>query len=218
MVRLYETTNWTQVAELTSHSTTVVAMSFSHNDKYLLTASRDRHFTVFNFESSSEITPIVKSIARVQAHARIIWSVDWTPDDRFFATGARDKLVKIWSMDGSNNVVQLHATLPPFSSPVTALAFAPLSTSEQGKEYLLVVGCEDGRLHLWHSTATQDEYGIQAKSWKCIHQFDDRICHAVTVKRCTWRKSDSVKSSLTLATCGEDHTVRIFEIEPTGLC
>lgn len=70
-------------------------MKFSPNDKFLLTVSRDRKWSLFedkqgtgNFELRGCSNP------KGGVHARIIWSCEWTGDGKFFVTGSRDKKVK----------------------------------------------------------------------------------------------------------------------------
>lgn len=91
------------MAVVPSHSLTVVQLQFSHNDKYLLSVSRDRHFSLFQVnesdksDKSDSSSPSVEVtlLCRVQAHERIIWSCSWNFNDNYFITGSRDKSVII---------------------------------------------------------------------------------------------------------------------------
>lgn len=49
---LWQVGSWKAVGRLQSHSLTVVQMDFSHDDKLLLTVSRDRQFSVFAIEGA----------------------------------------------------------------------------------------------------------------------------------------------------------------------
>jgi elongator complex protein 2 len=48
IVRLYDTSTWKELPNpLQSHTLTITKMKFSHDDKYLLTVSRDRVWSIF---------------------------------------------------------------------------------------------------------------------------------------------------------------------------
>ena len=171
-----------------------------------------------------------KLLARMDAHKRIIWTCSWSPCSRFFATGSRDKIVKIWEVletSENNFQVRLMTSLPPFKSSVTAVAWAPFSGSE--KLYLLAIGKEDGSLELWRGNVTASTDGTKKLDMLFSSKVDMFLCHAATIHRLCWRSlptsvaqkegedQQELKNTveigrLQLASCGADHTVRIYNI------
>ena len=171
-----------------------------------------------------------KLLGRVDAHKRIIWACSWSPCSRFFATGSRDKTVKVWEVletSENNFQVRLITTLPPFKCSVTALGWAPFTGSE--KSYLLALGKEDGSLELWRGNLTISTDGTKKLDILFSSRVDMFLCHTATIHRLCWRRlptsvtpkenedQNELKTSvelgrLQLASCGADHTVRIYNV------
>lgn len=171
-----------------------------------------------------------KLLSRVDAHKRIIWACSWSPCSRFFATGSRDRTVKIWEVveNSENNFqVRLITTLPPFRCSVTALAWAPFTASE--KLYIIAIGKEDGSLELWRGNLPLSADGTKKIDLLFASKVDMFLCHSATIHRLCWRSlptsvpqkededQNELKNSvelgrLQLASCGADHTVRIYNV------
>lgn len=99
VVRLHRTSNWSQILPpLSGHSLTVTSIRFSPDDRYILTASRDRSWQLY--ERSEDGDSYARRASATKAHARIIWDCAWAEDCSFFATAARDKTVKVWQTAG----------------------------------------------------------------------------------------------------------------------
>lgn len=154
-------------------------------------------------------------MARQEAHKRIIWACSWNPFCHQFATGSRDKTVKIWEVvDGHS--VKLLLTLPPFSSSVTALSWTGLN--RQDNRGLLAVGMESGLIEMWSLSSTRrpgDGNAAAPPTAACIAKFDPFMCHVSPVHRLAWRHSMKKEDcrSMQLASCGADHTVRVFNVD-----
>eukprot|EP00743_Colponemidia_sp_Colp-15_P000855 GILK01000943.1.p1 GENE.GILK01000943.1~~GILK01000943.1.p1 ORF type:complete len:632 (-),score=154.96 GILK01000943.1:158-1855(-) len=219
-IRLWETDKWKQVATLPGHTLTVVQMEFSHNDRYLLSVSRDRQWILFSVEESAgEVA--VSIVARNKLHARIIWTCAWTLDDRYFATGSRDKTVRVWKQNASQPLSwQEDSILPACQHAVTAVAFA--QTLVNGSR-MLAVGLESGQLQLYLGSETGSAESVQ---WSLHMELDANISHAGTIRRLKWRSISSNENApnavtavadnmLQLASCGVDHTVRLYNIKLT---
>jgi len=93
-IRLWNTSTWKSIGlPLEGHSLTVTDLKFSHNDQYLLSVSRDRHWILWS-RTSIEDAPFKLLCQKEKAHGRIIWRVSWSHDDLYFATASRDKTVR----------------------------------------------------------------------------------------------------------------------------
>ncbi|KAM7463504.1 hypothetical protein LguiA_031625 [Lonicera macranthoides] len=209
---LWQVGTWKAVGRMQSHSLTVTQMEFSHDDNFLLTVSRDRHFSVFSINQTGMDEVSYQLLTRQEAHKRIVWACSWNPFGHEFATGSRDKIVKIWSIEKESSV-KLLMTLPQFNSSVTALSWVGLN--REGNDGLLAVGMENGLIELWSlSISRNGECTVVVPTAALILQFDPFMCHVSAVHRLAWRSSELSEGSksVQLASCGADHCVRVFEV------
>ncbi|PON34199.1 Guanine nucleotide-binding protein, beta subunit [Parasponia andersonii] len=212
---LWQVGSWKAVDRLQSHSLTVTQMEFSHDDKLLLTVSRDRQFSVFAIKGTGTEEISHQLVARQEAHKRIIWACSWNPHGYEFATGSRDKTVKIWAVE--NQSVKLLITLPPFKTSVTALSWVGLGNDRNNG--LLAVGMENGLIELWSLSINRTDDGnaeVPTATASPFAQLHPIMCHVSAVNRLSWmnrEKSDEECSSLQLASCGADHCVRVFDVK-----
>jgi WD40 repeat protein len=144
---------------------------------------------------------------------------------RWFATAARDQTVKVWGFSpGSDPTLAL--TLPPLPAAATAVAFAPSSSAASAEQtqqqLLLAVGLESGHVQVW-AVAAQAEAGAGAAAAgaTCLWQSPDHVRLAAAVRRLQWMDPGAQgalpacggsDSSLRLAACGDDHSVRVFAV------
>ncbi|GMN38645.1 hypothetical protein TIFTF001_007862 [Ficus carica] len=213
---LWQVGSWKAVGRLQSHSLTVTQMEFSHDDKLLLSVSRDRQFSVFAIKGTGSDEISHELVARQEAHKRIIWACSWNPHGYEFATGSRDKTVKIWDVE-NQSLVKLLLTLPPFKASVTALSWIGLGNNK--KNGLLAVGMENGLIELWSlsiNRTNDGSTGAPPATAARFAQLDPVLCHVSAVNRLAWRnkeKGDEECSGLQLASCGADHCVRVFDVK-----
>jgi len=154
VVRLFDASTWKQSPHpLVSHTLTVTKVLFSHNDRYLLSISRDRLWSLFERAEDPEAEDPYKLVASQKAHARILWDCSWSFEDSMFATGSRDKTIKIWTKGANEGPWAATATLK-LPEAVTAVEFGPdLSalglSGENTPRHVLAAGLEDGRMFLF---------------------------------------------------------------------
>ncbi|CAO3596910.1 unnamed protein product [Absidia cylindrospora] len=202
VIRLFDTRNWKELpTKIAAHALTVTRVRFSHDDRWLLTVSRDRFWSL----SERKINPVSGEVeyglvAKNKAHARIIWDCAWSHDDRLFVTGSRDKTFKVWQQ----NTQQEWACISTIKcqESVTALDLAP---DFKNGSYLLALGLESGQIQLW--TASKESL----HEWTLWSQVDQRLCHVGVVRSLSWRSTNDGRFQL--ASGGEDHSVRILNID-----
>ncbi|KAL6544650.1 hypothetical protein OROMI_023512 [Orobanche minor] len=177
-------------------------LEFSHDNTFLLSVSRDRHFSIFAIKQADEVSH--ELIARQEAHKRIIWACSWNPFGHEFASGSRDKTVKIWKLKNGSSV-KLLSTLATFKSSITALSC--LRVESQKNHEILDVRMENGLIELW-TLSTEAQNDVLAV------RFDPFMCHVSVVYRLRWQNTNKEEdsTSVELASGRADHCVRIVKV------
>uniref|UniRef100_A0A8C4MLX2 Elongator complex protein 2 n=1 Tax=Equus asinus TaxID=9793 RepID=A0A8C4MLX2_EQUAS len=229
---LWNTTSWKQVQNLVFHSLTVTQMAFSPNDRFLLAVSRDRTWSLWKRQDtvSPELDAVFSLFAftnKVTAvHSRIIWSCDWSPDGKYFFTGSRDKKVVVWGECDSSDDSMEHSIGPCSSvldvgGAVTAVSICPVLNLSQ--RYVVAVGLECGKicLYTWRKTDQVPEIN----DWTHCVETSQSQSHTLAIKKLCWKNSNGKTKQneaediewLHFASCGEDHTVKIYKVNRCAL-
>nr|XP_034189506.1 probable elongator complex protein 2 [Osmia lignaria] len=207
-ILLWNTNTWTQTQKLVSHQLTVTQMEFSPNDIYLVSVSRDRRWSLFKFDDNM-YTLIAASSKKDNLHSRIIWCCSWTYDSSFFATGSRDGKIGVWNPNFRDNKI-IPTTSLDLKSSVTALAFSLQNISENS--HVLAIGFETGYIEIQKIKRSFDNC-----VWEKYIVLDSSQAHHLTVKRLKFRPQKEHLNTLQLASCGSDHTVKIYNINISKL-
>ncbi|KAF4790054.1 hypothetical protein TURU_143738 [Turdus rufiventris] len=156
---LWSTTSWKKLQSLSFHNLTVTQLAFSPDDSFLLAVSRDRNWSLWRKQDSSESGPVFTCCAytdkNTAVHSRIIWSCDWTPDSKYFITGSRDKKVIIWGQcdlsvitEGNElDSIKPCSTVLDAGDSVTAVGISRVLTLDG--RYIVAVGLENGKIILY---------------------------------------------------------------------
>ncbi|KAK3108608.1 hypothetical protein FSP39_011810 [Pinctada imbricata] len=224
-VILWDTTNWTQICSLSSHSLTVTQMAFSHSGQYLLTVSRDRTWALYRRrqDDQPESDPIFSRISytdkKTSVHSRIIWSCAWSGCDSYFFTASRDKKLIVWrrpDVEDTAGVISPKAcSTLDVADAATAVDVAPFTV--KGDKHLVAVGLECGSICLYSWKAGGDN-----SNWQSICTI---TAHHMAVKRLRFspclglagQKNNANEHYQQLASCSLDHSVRIFDIDTTNI-
>ncbi|EDW08843.1 probable elongator complex protein 2 [Drosophila mojavensis] len=211
---LWNTSNWKQLQKLPGHQLTVTQLRFSPDGRYLLSVSRDRRWFLYERQQTDEpldsYVPVANTDNSNGVHTRIIWSCDWSHDGKYFVTSSREGKVVAWtrtkeqeSEPSSLNGWQAAAMLELKQESITAVSFAHSFLDQQDGVYVLALGTERGIIKI---------YQLHKGQWQLRCDLDKNLAHHLTVKRLQFRPG---QQQLQLASCGEDHLVRIYDISLT---
>ncbi|KAE8146412.1 6PF2K-domain-containing protein [Aspergillus avenaceus] len=207
VVRLYDTSDWHEIRPpLVAHTLTITSLSFSSDDRYLLSVGRDRQWAIYcRDERDPSIFALM--ISNPKGHSRMILSAAWapSPETPIFATAGRDKSVKFWQMIEHSFVCKMTISL---KSSVTAISFL---SQQQPNSLVLATGEESGELSLFRVTTD---------TWEttCLASIDRLISPCKAITQLEWRPlmvADVVEhdnSSFKLAVASEDSSTRIYAI------
>ncbi|KAH7345263.1 WD40 repeat-like protein [Rhizoctonia solani] len=195
VIRLHTSSNWQPIGNpLAGHSLTITRIAFSHDERMILSSSRDRSWRLFKrVEGSEEYEPVADNTS----HGRIIWDCAWSQDDKIFVTASRDKTVRIWG--GSDN--DLGKTLSTIKLKEAATAVA---LSEYAGKRILAIGLENGHVLLYASTLDAPD------KWNSESTFDSSVASVGQVHRLAWQPGCT--NPQRLAMCSEDRTTRVLDV------
>ncbi|CAK71431.1 unnamed protein product (macronuclear) [Paramecium tetraurelia] len=169
---------------LPCHNYTVVQLVFSKSGKYLISVSKDRCLGVFVKQDDDTYQLLSKS----QPCSRIVYTCSFNNDESLIFTGSRDKKFRIYNTK--------EASLPikeiDFPDEITAIDSVQLNEKQ-----IVAVAYGQGQLETFELT--------QALELKLLSAVDKYHQHSKTINRIKFNNN-------LLASCSDDHTVRIYEI------
>lgn len=201
VIRLYDTSDWHEIRPpLTAHTLTITSLSFSDDDRYLLSVGRDRQWAVFQ-RNNQDPSSFSLLTSNPKGHSRMILDAAWAPmtDKPVFATAGRDKSVKIWRMEDEKSFA-CQSTIS-LQSSVTAISFLQES---RGGSFLLAVGEDTGVLSVYLVTGDSLEN-------KHMVTVDKTVSPSKTITQLAWRPTAN-RSKLELAVASEDASTRVYGI------
>ena len=115
--------NWVNVGKLRGHSSDVIDIAFSPDDKYLASASFDNLVCVWDVEQR-------QIVATLKGHKSLVKGVAWDPIGKFLSSQGDDKAVIIWRVDDWEKVATI---TEPYKQSVGATFSMRLCWSPDGK-------------------------------------------------------------------------------------
>ncbi|KAI2697684.1 hypothetical protein CBS147332_8667 [Penicillium roqueforti] len=204
VIRLYDTSDWHEIKpSLTAHSLTITDLSFSSDDRYLLSVGRDRQWAVFQ-RSDTDPTTFTNFSLNPKGHSRMILGAAWAPatTDYVFATAGRDKSVKIWQKSEDTFVCKTTVAL---TSAVSEIAFLPIIYKGT---YVIAVGEDNGVISIHRSAADT----LEAQH---VVTIDKEVSPSKMITQLSWRPVPAAEDSrdqFELAVASEDTSTRIYAI------
>ncbi len=239
-VLLWDTTTFACVGALQGHESTVSCVEFSPCGTWLASSGKDRSMCLYaridsesagtdgyNESNANKKCPFQLVEVQKGVHKRIVWDLAWSPaekngvivsaglsDDRqsLLASASRDGTCKLWKVtplsafeaeEGNRRpYLSCILTFTPFSgTAVTALhfSFAP------SEKVALAVGSGEGGIKVFSVWTEETD---REKKVSEVGSIADSHAHGATVKRLRWSPT-----SMRLASCGEDNTVRLFSVK-----
>lgn len=97
-IRIFDSKNYTQKADFEAHTNSVFTLTYSPDNQYLLSGSRDAHLKIWQFETENdEKSNCNYSLYQdIVAHLFTINHLVYSPNGEFFATCSKDKSIKLW--------------------------------------------------------------------------------------------------------------------------
>jgi len=140
---------------LDKHTDEVWCVKFSHNGKYLASASKDNTTILWSI-ADNETKPT--AIKVLQGHTSPVGVLAFSKDDKMLLTGANDKLIKLWEVETGKCI----RTFAKHHESVTSLAWLPdnthfVSAADSTRENIVyLMDIEGNEVHSWHGVRAND--------------------------------------------------------------
>ncbi|KTW28639.1 Elongator subunit ELP2 [Pneumocystis jirovecii RU7] len=202
VLRLFNTSTWQEILPpLSAHTLTVTRVQFSEDDKYILSAGRDRTFALFVRTSEKNIYKLIETKT---AHSRIIWDCCWAPKTigNIFVTASRDKTIKIWKFETEKTKSECLITLK-FPDAVTSV---DICTYLINYSCFMAVGMESGAIVILKSNEND------ICQWKKVFDIPKTLLPGASISRLQWRPFLKLNTHY-LGIASEDHSTRIYKFK-----
>lgn len=113
-VKVWNTSNWTQVKSLPGHTDFIGMVSFHPDGRYLVSAGYDGTVRVWQTSDWSEVKILT-------GHRNAIFAVAFSPNGKYLATGGNDNTVRIWRCENWTEI----KTLTGHKAKVVSVVFSP---------------------------------------------------------------------------------------------
>ena len=118
--------------ELEGHTKSALAIAFSKDEKYVVSASRDLSVKIW----SAKTGELLNSIE--QRHSDNIFDIEFHPHTKYFATASADKTIRLWNVE-KGTVIKTYAG---HEKTVVDIEFSP-------DGYFMYSASVDGVVYVW---------------------------------------------------------------------
>nr|CAG4713860.1 unnamed protein product [Naegleria fowleri] len=174
------------------HERIIWDVSFSVDDLYVATGSRDSTVKIFRVPSQSMIEEILQKKEEEKSN--------------------QVNLECVQSIEMPQPVTSIQ-----FIPKLIYEEFREYFQSHKLSMYLMAIGMEDGSIQIYdHVSDSGTETSSTTIQLKLLYSIPNNHAHSSTVRRVKWRvdASDPTRMKLELLTCSLDFSVRVFEVIP----
>jgi WD40 repeat protein len=125
---------------LTGHTHIVTALVISHDNKKIISASKDKTIKIWNLETG-------ELVHTLKGHKDSIQTLAFSPDGQIIASGSADKTIKLWHLESGD----LLGTFSGHGNTVTAVVFSSCGS-------ILVSASLDTTIKVWLRNSTITDF------------------------------------------------------------
>jgi WD40 repeat protein len=103
--------NIREIKQFLAHKDDITTVNWSHDGKYIVTASNDKTARIWNFSG--------KLIAELKGHLDGVFIANFSPDGKYIITASNDKTARIWDFSGKQLAILKH------QENITSASFSP---------------------------------------------------------------------------------------------
>ena len=138
---IWNTIDGSEVAHLTGHTDSVVAVAFSHDGEYVATGGLDGRVRVWRRHGSGDAWHTWEFLTNLEGPSEVVW-LTWHPRGPVLVAGASDTTIWMWKLPSGAEMMIFNG----HTGSVTCGRFTP-----DGRR--LVTGSDDGSLIVWDPTS-----------------------------------------------------------------
>jgi WD40 repeat protein len=138
-----------RLSQMQAHQQTVTSLSFTLDDKRLITTSKDRSAKIWDLDDAMHKSITLGVQCSGCEHSDAVLASAVGGKNGLIATGGQDHTVRLWTAEG-----KLISTLPASTSYVTGVVFSP------NEAQLATVGSE-GSVRIWDLTRLPEMLALQ---------------------------------------------------------
>jgi len=192
-LQFFTTDTFRKIREIRAHVDLIYELSFSDDDRLLLSASADGMVKIWKGDGES------KREKSILAHPKYIYSAKFHPqDDRLVVTGGYDGIIRLWDRPKQKVLREYRGNI----GTINSLCFSP-----DGKS--LYAGDSNGIITVWRTDLEED--GIDGIQLKIITKEDE-------IKKVSITSLSMERSNFSLLVHTQDNMIRIFETKVMVPC